>query len=164
MLGSNVRTFVPSMQVPDVDPSAVADSLRPRPGAPLHSQLESRLRRLIRSCQVEPGAMLPGELTLAAHLGVSRHTIRHALGVLAAEGLVRRERGAGGGTRVLPVEPPPVFERSLASFYAFAWEVRARGAAQRSFVLERGRVRAGRELAERFSLAPRASLVRIVRL
>jgi GntR family transcriptional regulator len=155
------------MQVPAPGPHsrAIVRPLHAEPGAPLHRQLEAELRRLIRSGEVGPGTMLPGEHELAAQLGLSRHTIRHALGVLAAEGLLRRQRGRGGGTRVLgPTDSRPVIERSLGSFYAFAWEVQALGADQRSFVLERLLVPASAELAERLALAPGSRLERIVRL
>jgi len=101
-----------------VNARTIARIFKPEPGEPLHRQLESALRRLIHLGQVPPGATLPGELELAAELGMSRHTVRHSLGVLAAEGLVRRQRGRGGGTRVLdPATIDPVIERSLSSFY-----------------------------------------------
>ncbi len=155
----------------DVSPAGVnartiARIFKPEPGEPLHRQLESALRRLIHLGQVPPGATLPGELELAAELGMSRHTVRHSLGVLAAEGLVRRQRGRGGGTRVLdPATIDPVIERSLSSFYAFAWEVQARGADQRSFVLERKTIwSATSDLAARLGVGPDVSVERIVRL
>jgi GntR family transcriptional regulator len=128
----------------------------------LHSQLESRLRQLIRDGEIPSGSALPGELELAAQLSVSRHTIRHALSVLAHEGLLRRERGRG--TQVLPTPGDAVTERSLASFYAFAWELSARGIEQRSFVLERTQLNAPAVLAERLSLPQGAPIERIVRL
>jgi GntR family transcriptional regulator len=145
---------------------AIALWLKPEPGEPLHHQLESALRRLIHLGQVPPGATLPGEVELAAELGMSRHTVRHSLGVLAAEGLLRRQRGRGGGTRVLdPAKLNPMIERSLSSFYAFAWEVQARGADQRSFVLERKTIWPGTgELATRLAVSPEVAIERIVRL
>jgi GntR family transcriptional regulator len=150
----------------DLSSPALSASLQVAPGRPLHSQLEANLRQMIRSGQVRPGSMLPGEHELATRLGVSRHTIRHALGVLAAEGLVRRQRGRGGGTVVsTPQEAAaPLIERGLGSFYAFAWEVQARGGAQLSFVLERVQISATSELAERLALEPGTPLERIVRL
>jgi GntR family transcriptional regulator len=128
----------------------------------LHSQLESGLRQLIYSGEVPTGSALPGELELAAELHVSRHTIRHALSALAAEGLLRRERGRG--TRVVAGTASALTERSLSSFYAFAWEVSARGLEQRSYVLERKRVLAPAELAQRLTLRLRAPVERIVRV
>jgi GntR family transcriptional regulator len=118
-----------------VDAITLAAAVHAHGGTPLHSRLETTLRGLIERGQISTGAILPGELELAAQLGVSRHTVRHALGVLTNEGLLRRERGRG--TTVVSASPPRVIERSLSTFYAFAWETRARGATQRSYVLER---------------------------
>ena len=154
-----------SSQVPPqtVDVAALLAALQARSGRPLHQQLETALRDLIHSGQVRTGVTIPGELELANQLGVSRHTIRHALGVLTSEGLLRRERGRGT-TVVSDGSPPPIFERSLSSFYAFAWEVRARGAEQRSYVLERTTRAADEVLAERLHLVPGTRVDRIVRL
>ena len=145
-----------------LDTHALAQLLTPRGDVPLHSQLESRLRDLIQSGHVRPGASLPGELDLAAELGVSRHTIRHALGVLTAEGLLRRERGRG--TTVVGAQAPPPFERSLGNFYAFTWEVRARGGEQRSFVLERQILPAGQHFGAKLGVPASEQVERIVRL
>jgi GntR family transcriptional regulator, N-acetylglucosamine utilization regulator len=134
--------------------------LRSSPGSPLHSQVEDRLRQLIRSGELAPGTELPGELDLAATLQLSRHTIRHALTTLANEGLVRRERGRG--THVL--DPLAVNERRLNHFYAFAWEVRARGLEQRSHVLEFATLNAPPDLATRLNLVTDQMVQRIVRL
>jgi GntR family transcriptional regulator len=145
-----------------LDARTLAAAVQAHGGKPLHSRLESTLRGLIQQGQIATGAILPGELELAAQLGVSRHTVRHALGVLTNEGLLRRERGRG--TTVVSASAPPVIERGLGAFYAFAWEARARGANQRSFVLERRSMPADEPLAERLGVAVSAPLEKIVRL
>ena len=119
----------------DLKPEILASERRGQAGVPLHAQLEGTLRRLIDSGRIQPGAMIPGEFELDAELGLSRHTVRHALGVLSSEGLLRRERGRG--TRVVADAEPRVFERALDTFYAFAWEVRARGADYSSSIASR---------------------------
>jgi GntR family transcriptional regulator len=145
-----------------LDARSLAAAVQAREGMPLHSQLETTLRRLIESGQVAAGAVLPGELELAAQLGVSRHTVRHALGVLTNEGLLRRERGRG--TTVVSSSPTRMFERSLSTFYAFAWELRARGAKQRSYVLERKVLPADALVAQRLAMPIGGEIERIVRL
>jgi GntR family transcriptional regulator len=140
----------------------LAARLRPRGNSPLHTQLESGLRELIHSGEVPVGTELPAELDLAAELGLSRHTIRQALTALVSEGLLLRERGRG--TRVLAGVGESVTERSLAGFYAFAWELSARGLEQRSYVLERNRLAASPELAQRLALPVDALVERIVRV
>ncbi len=144
-----------------MDARELAAALQARGGMPLHSQLETTLRRLIEQGQISTGAVLPGELELAAQLGMSRHTVRHALGVLTNEGLLRRERGRG--TTVVS-DTPRLFERSLSTFYAFAWEARARGANQRSYLIERKVLPADEVFAERLQVEPGTELERIVRL
>jgi len=145
-----------------IDANSLVALLRPADARPLHTQLENRLRRLIRSGQVGAGSKLPGEIELATRLGLSRHTVRHALAMLVVEGLVRRERGRGG-TRVLgPVAA--VVARSLNSFYAFAWEVRAQGVEQHSRVLEFSTVTASEDLVRRLALVADHHVQRIVRI
>src|SRR4051794_2519019 len=98
--GSNVRTCDGLLQAAGevLDGRHLATLLKLPSEGPLHRQLESGLRGLIRSGDIAAGTVLPGEHELAATLGLSRHTVRHALGVLATEGLLIRERGRG--TRV----------------------------------------------------------------
>ncbi|MBV9324276.1 MAG: GntR family transcriptional regulator [Chloroflexi bacterium] len=131
-------------------------------GVPLHSRLEGTLRGMIQQGQIGTGAVLPGELELAAQLGVSRHTVRHALGVLTNEGLLRRERGRG--TTVVSASPTTMIERSLTAFYAFAWEARARGATQHSRILDRQTLSADPTFAERLGVPEGSELERIVRV
>jgi GntR family transcriptional regulator, N-acetylglucosamine utilization regulator len=147
---------------PALSVAILAAAFEPRRDGPLHLQLERALRDLIRSGELLPGSAIPGELDLAARLHLSRHTIRHALGVLTGEGLLRRERGRG--TTVVSDGASRVFERSLRDFYAFTWEARARGAEQHSFVLERTALRTDSHLAERLKLALGEPVERLVRL
>jgi GntR family transcriptional regulator len=149
-------------QANEIDARQLAVAVHARNDGPLHSRLEATLRNMIQQEQIGTGAVLPGELELAAQLGVSRHTVRHALGVLTNEGLLRRERGRG--TTVVSSGPPAVIERSLSTFYSFAWETRARGATQRSYVLERTVLPADETLAGRLSIHPGSEIERIVRL
>ena len=47
-----------------------------------------------------PGARLPTEADLAVEFGVSRATVREALRLLAAQGLIRTAKGATGGSYI----------------------------------------------------------------
>jgi len=71
-----------------------------RGAQPLHTAILAHLAALIASGALAPGARLPPERRLAATLGVSRMTVRQALGELERDGLVRRVVGRGGGTFV----------------------------------------------------------------
>jgi GntR family transcriptional regulator len=62
---------------------------------PRYRQIAGELAGQIHAGRWGPGDMLPGELDLCAHYGVSRHTARDALRLLLEQGLIRRRRGAG---------------------------------------------------------------------
>lgn len=59
------------------------------------SQATAILAERIRTQTYAPGSRLPSESDLATELGVSRASLRSALGRLAAEGLVLRKQGDG---------------------------------------------------------------------
>lgn len=63
--------------------------------------LARELRRLLSATDAE-GRMLPPERELTERFGVSRPTLREAMRVLEAEGLVVVRRGTKGGAEVLP--------------------------------------------------------------
>jgi len=56
-----------------------------------------KLRSLIVTGEVPPGAGLPSEKELVAQLGVSRATLREALRMLESEGLIATRPGPKGG-------------------------------------------------------------------
>jgi DNA-binding transcriptional regulator YhcF (GntR family) len=62
---------------------------------PLHRQIHQQIRRPIRGGAVHYEARLPSTRVMAKLLGVSRNTVLAAYDDLAADGLLRGERGAG---------------------------------------------------------------------
>ncbi|MCC5580501.1 GntR family transcriptional regulator [Microtetraspora sp. AC03309] len=67
--------------------------------------------RLISTGELQPGQRLGSERELASRMGVSRTTLRTALGLLEQVGTVRRVPGRGGGTFVSGTK----VERDLSS-------------------------------------------------
>jgi GntR family transcriptional regulator len=62
---------------------------------PLYRQVADHLRGQIRRQELTPGGQLPTEAKLMDEYGVSRNTIRLALGLLRTEGLVITGQGRG---------------------------------------------------------------------
>jgi GntR family transcriptional regulator len=62
---------------------------------PLYYQLADRLREQIASGQLKPGEQLPSERELSQTSGISRMTVRQALGYLEREGLLVVKSGIG---------------------------------------------------------------------
>ncbi|TDE55870.1 GntR family transcriptional regulator [Nonomuraea mesophila] len=100
----------------------------------LYQQVASELRRAIYSGVLGPGAQLPTEAQLMEDHGVSRNTVRLALGELVNEGLVTRTPRRGTVVRdrrpllIYPqreLEPQPSGELREAFAYAVAQEGRA---------------------------------------
>ena len=61
----------------------------------LHHVVETALRNRLQTGEWRKGGRMPGDFALANEYRVSRATVRHALGVLAREGLIVRHRGHG---------------------------------------------------------------------
>ncbi len=62
---------------------------------PAYHQLKVQLREQIVSGVLVPGQQLPSERQLAAEHGISKMTVRQALGELVMDGLLERKQGVG---------------------------------------------------------------------
>lgn len=61
----------------------------------LSERVAEALSQMILEGRFQPGSQLPGELSLARELNVSRTTLREAIRILATRGLLEVRRGAG---------------------------------------------------------------------
>lgn len=91
-------------------------------GKSLYRQLADQLRQAIQSGELGPGEQLPSERELTERYGVSRNTVRLALGVLANEGMVTTTQGRGAFVR----------DRVMLTYHASRAEAADRPDAQRS--------------------------------
>lgn len=90
-------------------PGLVDDVLfRPVRGGNSYEETVSRLLQAVRLGVVRPGERLPPGRELAARLGVSRVTLREAVGALQSAGYLESRRGRYGGTFVRPTLPASV--------------------------------------------------------
>lgn len=121
---------------------------------PKHAQLREILEEICTT-QLSPGDMLPGERVLEETYGVSRITVRRAIGDLVAAGTLKRARGKG--TFVAP--SPLVSRLNLASFSS---EMSAQHLKASSKILQAGRGTAPSDIQSFFgSSAPHTHLRRL---
>ena len=66
-----------------------------RPGLALYAAVEEALEALIKERGLAPGDALPAEQELQTLFGVSRATVRQALGQLERRHIVERHQGRG---------------------------------------------------------------------
>jgi DNA-binding FadR family transcriptional regulator len=81
---------------------------RPVRGGNSYEETVSRLLQAVRLGVVRPGERLPSGRELAARLGVSRVTLREAVGALQSAGYLESRRGRYGGTFVRGTLPAAV--------------------------------------------------------
>ena len=99
---------------PDAPPDLLSAALLLRSGRTANA-FEETVQRLLQSVHlglIGPGDRLPAERELSAMLGVSRDTVRDAIGALTEAGYLVARRGRYGGTFVVD-DPPtgsPVFK------------------------------------------------------
>ena len=127
---------------------------------PAHRQIEARLADAIAAGELAPGDRLPSEPELAARFGVSRMTLRQALGGLERRGLVRRSVGRGGGTFVAE----PKLERDLSAFVGLSEQLRRQGLAPGARVLSARELAAPRAVATALELPAATPVYEIVRV
>ena len=77
-------------------------------GEPLYSVIASRAEALIASGEWQEGDRLPPERQLCQDFGVSRATLRQALGELEERGLISRHQGRGTFVTQAPLQLPIV--------------------------------------------------------
>jgi len=133
-----------------------------QPGITAHAQIEDWLADAIAAGQLSPGDRLPTEQDLAAWLGVSRMTLRHALGQLAQRGLVTRTVGRAGGTFVAE----PKLEQDLTTLAGLSEQLRRHGKVAGARVLSAARIPASPAAAAALQLPEGAAVydVRRIRL
>jgi GntR family transcriptional regulator len=123
--------------------------------SPKGEQLRSILEDLIDA--LKPGDPLPSERELAERYDVARMTVRAEITRLASEGLVERVQGRGTFVAEARVA-------QAAALSSFTEDMRARGLAPGSQVLDQGVVAADDLVARSLELEPGTEVVRVRRV
>lgn len=123
---------------------------------PKHEQLRLIILKLAKD-ELEPGARLPSERTLMDTYGVSRITVRAAIGRLVNEGHLVRVPAKGTFVADSPVQ-------STLHLASFTQEMEAMGHVPSTVVLVAETAAAPDDTAEALSLAPGSEAIHLKRL
>jgi GntR family transcriptional regulator len=123
---------------------------------PKHQQLRNILTELVTT-HLRPGDMLPSERQLCADYGVSRITVREALGQLVSEGLLVRTQGKGTFVAHRPA-------RSRLHIASFHEDMRRMGLEPDTVVLSADRVIPPNQTRERLRLSSQDAAYHVRRL
>lgn len=123
---------------------------------PKHAQLREILRRMAEE-ELPPGAAIPSERELAERFGVSRLTVREAVGQLVAEGVLTRVRGRGTFIARQRLDQQPYL-------MSFTDDMRRRGLNPTTEPLRHGEEVPPSATAAALGLAPGAPAYRVQRL
>ncbi|WP_082582308.1 GntR family transcriptional regulator [Aeromicrobium sp. Root236] len=136
------------------DLSAMTDN------GPSHARIASWLLGRIGSGKVRADDKLPPEEELAAGLGVSRMTLRQALGSLEARGYIERRRGRSGGNFVRE----PRIEVDLSGLPGFTELMRRANVRAGARIVRAGIVTASPEMATALELGRDRDVIEVVRV
>lgn len=129
-------------------------------GIPAHTRIEQWLTQLISRGDLAAGDRLPAEEQLAAMLGVSRMTLRQALGSLEAHGTVVRKPGRYGGTFICE----PKIECDLTGLAGFTEQMQRANVRAGARVVSAVTCPAGHAVASALSLERGARVHEIIRV
>ncbi len=125
--------------------------------SPIYMQLAGKLRQEIVEGRIQAGEALPSERDLCALMGASRVTVRKAIELLIAEGMLSRRQGSG--TYVTPrIQAPGSYLTS------FSEDAAARGETTSTRWMEKKKGFASEEEARLLELETGAPVLRLSRV
>ncbi|MCW5851207.1 MAG: GntR family transcriptional regulator [Anaerolineae bacterium] len=125
---------------------------------PIYSQLKEMVREKIEAGVWPPGTLIPSERDFCEQFGISRMTVRQALGELVSEGMVVREKGKG------TFVAQPRLRQRLTRLTGFSEDMLARGKQPGARVLRVERVAAKPPAARALGILPGEEVILIERL
>lgn len=121
-------------------------------------EIGDQILRFIQSSNLAVGDQLPSEAEMAAHLGVSRATIREVYVRLLAKGAIVRRHGRGTFVGQMPIQDDQSIQNGFAS------SILAGGFTPSVDIISVERVAVDGELAEAFGVAEGTEVSRLLRL
>jgi len=137
---------------------AIVTSLDKSSPIPLYHQLRTLLEGQIERGDWKPNDRIPPEDELASRYEVSKITVREALKLMSAAGLVRREQGRGTFVNA------PRLTQGPRQLTCFTGEMKQSGLRAHSRVLEAEVINCGADLALRLGIEPGDSVFRLKRV
>ena len=128
------------------------------PDEPLYSLIASQMEALIAARRWQEGDRLPPERQLCGDFGVSRATLRQALGELEERGLITRHQGRGTFVTKPRVQLP------IVGVFSIRDAMEARGMQMTTRVVNVEAIEASRQLAADLACLPGDKVVFIERL
>ena len=124
---------------------------------PLYSQLIGIIKRAITSGEASVGSLLPSEAELCGAFGISRNTVRQAIGALEEDGFVVRKRGKG------TFVADPAMRRKHVE-YSFTTEISQQGKTPSSTMVDFCVVPAEPRIRQIMGLSPDERVYRFTRV
>jgi len=125
---------------------------------PLYIQAIEAITDRIESGELEPGTQLPPEDDLASSLGISRSTLREAMGHLETHGLIARRQGIG---TFVSIPTGPGFFGGLERLEPFQYLASAAGKKHSPVQKTVSTIEANEEIASILNTKPGTELVRV---
>src|SRR6266478_8535575 len=145
------------MSTPNVAPfsSIRLDKSSPNP---IYLQIAEGIGELLKSGVLPAGYVLPPERALCEQFGISRMTLRQAMGLLDREGLIESRRGMG------TVVTHSRLRKQQQELRSFSEEIRERGGRPESRLISLERTLPGESVRDFFELGDQQKVYEIHRL
>ncbi len=132
--------------------------LQPAQAAPLHVQLEQRIKEQIAQGHWKAGEQIPSERALMQLAGVSRATVRQTINSLAQHGILERQHGRG------TFVTRPSYEQPLHPVYSFSEHMQQLGLRLDDHILRQEALAAPEDVARLLQVPVDTPLVHLQRL
>ena len=125
---------------------------------PLYFQISEAMFDGIKKVQLDPSTRIPPEDQLARIFGVSKMTMRQALGKLVSDGVLIRRKGSGTFISEKKIE------REATRLIGFYEDIKKKGLKPSSRVIEKKVVKAETKLMEKLRLEKGDPIIKIIRV